>query len=307
MEVGLRIDVDTYRGTKLGVPSLVAVLKEFGVHASFFFTVGPDNMGRHVWRLLRPAFLIKMLRSNAAGLYGWDILLRGTVLPGPVIGHKLAMVIRQAADAGHEIGFHAWDHHAWQQRIARMGGPDIRKIIVRGIAALTEAAGRSPTCSASPAWRCTEQVLLEKLQFPLTYNSDCRGDCIFQPVVGAKDLPQPQIPTTLPTYDEVIGRNGINENNYNQFLLKQLRPGKLNTLTIHAEVEGIRCQPLFHDFLSTAQRREVRFVPLGSLLEGQSHPPPRARIVAGTVLGREGWISVQAPLAGKAPSGAPCL
>src|SRR6266478_2783382 len=108
-------------------------------------------MGRHVWRLLRPAFLVKMLRSNAASLYGWDILLRGTVVPGPVIGQKLAPVIRHAADAGHEIGFHAWDHHAWQQHVASMDREKVRQILQRGVAMLAEAAGRPPTCSASPA------------------------------------------------------------------------------------------------------------------------------------------------------------
>lgn len=292
LSVGLRIDVDTFRGTRDGVPTLLALLQKHAVAASFFFSVGPDNMGRHLWRLLRPAFLLKMLRSNAASLYGWDILLRGVFWPGPNIGKRLAGVIRKARDAGHEIGLHAWDHHRWQQQAGRMSEAALAAEIGKGHAALREILGQAPVCSAAAGWRANAAVIRQKQAFGFAYNSDCRGHSLFVPLVDGERY-APQVPVTLPTYDEVIGRNGISNANYNDYLLSQIRPGQLNVLTIHAEVEGIVCAALFDDFLTRARQQGIRFVPLGALLPDDLSRLPAAPVETGPLPGREGWVCWQ--------------
>jgi len=294
MRIGLRIDADTLRGTRIGVPRLCGLFARRGIQATFFFSVGPDNMGRHLWRLLRPTFLRKMSRTRAASLYGWDILLRGTFWPGPIIGKRLAGVIRDAAEAGHEVGLHAWDHHAWQARIDRMDGVAICRELDWGAEMLARLLGHPPTCSAVPGWKCNDRVLEEKARFVFRYNSDCRGESIFHPIVYGRELAQPQIPVTLPTYDEVIGQDGVSNDNYNEYMLRLLRPGKLNVLTVHAEVEGVVCLHMFERFVDKALSQGHQFVPLGALLQ-DAGPIGTARIQAATIPGREGWVACQVP------------
>jgi len=291
IRLGLRVDIDTFRGTRLGVPCLLEILRRHDVSASFFFSVGPDNMGRHLWRLMRPAFLLKMLRSRAASLYGWDILLRGTLWPGAPIGRRLAPVIRDTAAAGHEVGLHAWDHYRWQSRLDRMSEAEIRAELRRGYECLTTILGRPPDCSAAAGWRCDARVLALKEEFSFRYNSDCRGNSLFRPAL-APGAGTPQVPVTLPTYDELIGRDGINEENYNRRLLDLIRPGRLNVLTVHAEVEGIFCATLFDRFLHEAGKRGIRPTPLGELV-GTARDLPIADICQGPIAGRQGAVCRQ--------------
>src|SRR5262245_6683268 len=101
--VALKVDLDTYRGTREGVPALLDYLGASGVRSGFFLTLGPDNSGRAVFRVFTtPGFLRKMLRTNAAKMYGWRTALYGTLLPAPRIGRRCAAVLRAIETAGHE-------------------------------------------------------------------------------------------------------------------------------------------------------------------------------------------------------------
>jgi len=75
-------------------------------------------------------------------------------------------------------------------------------------------------------------------------------------------------------------------------ILSLMKPEKLNVLTIHAEVEGIFCAKMFEHFLKTALSRKISFIPLGTFLHEQM-PTDYATLVAGKILGREGWVAYQ--------------
>lgn len=293
MTIGLRVDVDTLRGTRDGMPRLLATLNARKIRATWYVSLGPDNMGRHITRMLRPSFAMKVLRSGAPNLYGWEILLRGTLWPGPIISTRCAETLRQPERDGHEMGVHAWDHHRWQVGIESLSDAQLESELTRATEALATILGRMPTTAAAPGWRCTERVLALKASRLFAYRSDSRGPAQpFLARVHGSPLNQPQVPVDLPTYDEGVRGGAGADAAWNDELLRRLNDGKPHVLTIHAESEGGCKNELFAQFLDRAIAAGHQFEPLCDWLARQPAPQPSA-ISKGSVAGREGWLCVR--------------
>src|SRR6186713_2643942 len=101
MNLALKIDVDTFRGTQEGVPTLLAMLDRHRVQATFLFSLGPDHTGRAIKRVFRPGFFGKVSRTSVVSLYGYKTLMYGVLLPGPDIGKRCATLMRSVRGAGH--------------------------------------------------------------------------------------------------------------------------------------------------------------------------------------------------------------
>ena len=49
--LALKVDADTDRGTREGVPRLIDILSRYGAGATFLFSLGPDHTGRALKRV----------------------------------------------------------------------------------------------------------------------------------------------------------------------------------------------------------------------------------------------------------------
>jgi len=289
--VGLRVDVDTRRGLDEGVPRLLELFRRLGVRASFFVTMGPDHSGRAIRRALRPSFLAKMWRTNPFKLYGLRTLLSGTLVPARLVGAGAPAMLRQIADEGHEVAPHGWDHVGWQDRIHRLDHVAIRADLDLAARSFLAAVGVAPSASAAPGWRTSPLALTVQDGRGFRYASDTRGDTPFRPSVGDGALETIQLPTTMPTMDEVMGR----VSNVPQALAQAVRPG-VNVFTLHAEVEGGALLGAFAAFLAelaAVRARLTRLDELAARAITAGDELPIAKVVRGWIGGRSDWIALQ--------------
>lgn len=294
--VALKIDVDTLRGTREGVPAMLADLALAKVRASFFFSLGPDRSGRAIFRVFsKPGFLGKMLRTNAARMYGLRTALYGTLLPAPLIARRCLAILRACREAGHEVALHAWDHVSWQDRLHRFSRSRLERELDRGIDAFAQVFGEAPRAFAAPAWYCTPEAFeaLDARGFDYLSISRAAGpEPPFFPVPTARPLTTLEVPTTLPTLDEELGRDGVTTETYVSHLLASYRPGATEVLTVHAETEGLAFRPLFRDLLARHAALGIHTLTLAELAaEGRAAALPRPVALA-PIPGRAGLVVV---------------
>lgn len=293
-QLGLRIDACTYQGVRQGVLPLLEALRRRELRATLFPSMGPDRSGLAVLRLIKKrGFLGKMLRTNAASMYGLRTALYGTVLPAPHVARRCGEVLRRAVGEGHEVGIHAWDHVRWQDRLDRLSAAVIRADYEQAVEAFATATGSPPRCTAAPAWLASDASLAALEGFGFRYASDTRGRSPFLPAMSGGSSTVPQVPITLPTLDEVLGLKGATAADFADRVLRDLVPGKGNVLCVHAEAEGRTYLGAFEKLLDRALEQGWRVLPLGELLPPEPGSLPRCAVERGLVEGRAGVVSVQ--------------
>jgi undecaprenyl phosphate-alpha-L-ara4FN deformylase len=294
-KLALKIDVNNYRGTRVGVPRLVDALQRHQVQASFFFTLGKDRTGRGVKRIFHPGFLSKASRISVWKHYGIQTMLYGTLLPAPDIGRKCADIMRSVRDAGFEVGIHCYDHIKWQYQLANKDMEWTKREMQRAADRFIEIFGMASKSHAAAGWQLNRHALRLMQHFGFNYTSDTRGTHPYIPTWNAEIIACPQLPTTLPTLDELINRDGITLDNVAEHLLQMTKnpPPNGHVFTLQAEFEGGKWLPVFEQLLDGWKAQGYDIVSLRLYAAGLPAILPRHEIEMRTVEGSVGTQAVQ--------------
>jgi peptidoglycan/xylan/chitin deacetylase (PgdA/CDA1 family) len=302
----LKIDVDTWRGTKEGVPNLVRMLQAHGAQATFLFSLGPDHTGWALRRALRPGFFKKVSRTSVVEHYGFKTLMYGTLLPGPDIGVKAAAEMRAARDAGFECGIHTWDHVLWQDNVRNRDAAWTERMMRKSAERYAQVFGEQPHTHGAAGWQMNLAAFAEHDAMGYKFASDGRAQllesgALKNPAAGPYRFPGGrciQMPTTLPTLDELLGREidgtTISTTNIAAHLLK-LTDGAArdHVYTLHAELEGQKLAPIFEQLLTGWKAQGYQLASMAQYYDKiKDDPLPEHPVQWGELPGRSGELII---------------
>ncbi len=307
--LALKIDVDTLKGTRVGVPALLELLKARQAGATFLFSLGPDHTGRAIKRMFRKGFFAKVKRTSVVSHYGFPTLLYGTALPGPDIGKRCADLLRKVKDEGFETGIHCWDHVRWQDGVANANADWTRAEMERAQNRFCDIFKTQSLTHGAAGWQMNKHALRLTQEMGFAYCSDGRAEAgqgqPHFPVWNGEIIDCPQLPTTLPTLDELVGLDGVTEANVHERLLAMTAaepaaiaasasPTAAHVFTLHAELEGMRLKPAFEKLLNGWREQGYELVSTEALYQrlDRAHLP-YFHAVQGALPGRSGTLLLQ--------------
>lgn len=291
--IALKVDVDTLRGMLEGVPRLLELFGRRDIAATFLFSLGPDHTGWALRRVFRPGFLSKVSRTSVLKHYGLRTLMYGVLLPAPDIGRRGATQMRECRQAGHECGIHTWDHVLWQDNVRQRDAAWTREQMALAWQRYGEVFAEPPATHGAAGWQMNDTALQQIDDWGLAWASDGRGAAPYRPAIAGKALRHVQLPTTLPTFDELVGTAGVDEHNVHRTLLALTTTARDQVFTLHAELEGGLFAPAFAKLLDGWRAQGHELVSLGALHAGLDTASLPVRPLAwGSVPGRSGELVV---------------
>jgi len=296
VKLAIKIDIHGRTPALIGAPCLADLLEAQAAGGTFMFSVGPDRSGTHLGRFFRRGMPRRFWRTRRIRHFSIASVLYGTLLPAPDLGELSAEFITSIRDRGFETGVHGYDHIEWRERAGRQESEWIGRQLSLACQRYQDIAGERPQVHAAPGWQYNRTASRLSQRHEIAYGSDTRGTHPYIPVFQAEVISCPQLPTTLPTLDELIAQHALSPDDAVARLLEMTQElaDWGHVYSANAGFEGLSLLPQFEQLLRGWRQQGYEMVSLRDYLYSfETRELPYHEVVTGEVPGRPGTVALQ--------------
>ena len=146
----LRVDLESGKGIREGVPKILNLLKKYDVKASFYVTMGGES---NLFELFR--YRKKLPGKRKISVFSKKEILRMVFLPKDFVMENRE-ILRRILSEGHELGIHGWKHREWTRGLEKL---NVRKVVRKAIGKYIKLFGRTPQSFCAPAFRMNRRAV----------------------------------------------------------------------------------------------------------------------------------------------------
>jgi peptidoglycan/xylan/chitin deacetylase (PgdA/CDA1 family) len=152
----LRIDLESNKGIKEGLPKLLDLLKKYRLKASFYLPMGGES---NIFELLSNRGKIKSAGKRTIKIFSLFEKLRIAFFPKDFVKSNI-LILRRILEEGHELGIHGWKHREWTRDLEHI---DVEKKIQMSRLKYMQLFGEEPISFASPGFN-TNSIVVKSLK-----------------------------------------------------------------------------------------------------------------------------------------------
>lgn len=245
----LRIDIESDKGIKKGIPKILDLLKKYNVKASFYLVMGGES---NLLDILK--YRNKVLKERKIKVFSKLEMVRMVLFPRDFV-RKNIQILRRILQEGHELGIHGWKHRAWTRGIGKI---DIESHLRLAKERYIRAFKKQPISFAAPGFITNDKIIsiLDKEGFRVI--SDLPGKKPFK----IKNTRITNVPVTITGPEntpiiENLASHGLNDSEILSIITKKIGNNRLSVMYIHDLYECIQKIGLIEKIIQYVKSKDI--------------------------------------------------
>jgi len=226
----LRVDLESDKGIKEGLPKLLDLLKRYDLKASFYLVMGGES---NIFDIFK--YKGKMKSSAERKIKVWSLRdkIRVVLLPKDFVKEN-KKILGRILDEGHELGIHGWKHRAWTRGLDKI---NIKEHLVKAKRKYIKYFGKTLVSFSSPGFNTNKGVLKFLELGKIKYISDFPGEKI-KNYGKIKNIPMTILGENKTPIIEYLISKDKNDGEILEYMKKQIKEKKLVSFYIHGLFEA---------------------------------------------------------------------